>query len=136
MIILNLASVAIGGALGSVCRYLTFELINNLTGNFNNALGTTLGTILVNIAGSFLVGAIYFISIINKSGLILPEIRLLIITGFLGGFTTFSAFSLDVLKFINNGEINIALFYIATSVFLSLIAVFAGFYLAQFVSLR
>ena len=52
-------------------------------------------------------------------------------TGFLGGFTTFSAFSLDILKLFHDGQISVAVSYIILSVFLSIIAIFAGYYLTS-----
>lgn len=127
MIAINLILVGSGGALGSICRYLTFELTNLLA----NESGSFMGTMLVNIIGSFLAGIIFFVSI-SKTGLILPQTRLLIMTGFLGGFTTFSAFSLDTLRFVNDDRLSVAVCYVVASVALSLLAIFIGFYLAQY----
>lgn len=127
MMILNIALVAFGGAFGSICRYLIFESINHTLGSSNNHLAT----ILINVVGSFLAGIIYFFTSLNETGLILHQVRLLIMAGFLGGFTTFSAFSVDILKFIDGDKINIALCYTLLSVMLSIIAVLIGFYLAH-----
>ena len=105
----TLAQVALGGALGSVLRFLTVS-----------SVGAPLATALVNIAGSFLMGVLVV--------LLATRLHLapLLMTGVLGGFTTFSAFSLDALKLYQTGQPLQALFYVAGSVLLSLIAVAFG----------
>ena len=108
----TLTQVAIGGALGSVLRYLTIA-----------AVGAPLATALVNIAGSLAMGALFI--------LLSPRLSPLLMTGVLGGFTTFSAFSLDALKLYTQGQPLQALLYIAGTVVLSLIAVATGAALAR-----
>jgi len=107
-----LLQVAIGGALGSVLRFLTISLV-----------GAPVATLIVNALGSFAMGVLF----------VMLPIRLapLFMTGVLGGFTTFSAFSLDALRLYQNGQTAQAALYIAASVLLSLIAVAAGAALAQ-----
>jgi CrcB protein len=105
----TLTQVAIGGALGSVLRFVTVS-----------AVGAPLATALVNVAGSFLMG-VFFVALANRL-----QLAPLIMAGVLGGFTTFSAFSLDALKLYENGQPSQALLYVAGSVFLSLIAVALG----------
>ena len=106
--------VAIGGAIGSVLRYLTVA-----------AVTAPLATFLVNVAGSFVMG-ILFVSLANRS-----QLSPLLMTGILGGFTTFSAFSLDALKLWQSGQTTSALIYVIGTVTLSLIAVALGAALAR-----
>lgn len=123
---INFFLVFIGGACGSVSRYLATQLINYF---FVNKF--FLGTILVNILGSFLIGMLYILAS-EQVKVISEQTKLFLITGFLGGFTTFSAFSLDFFKLIEAGQIMMAIFYILISVVFLLLAVFAGFYLTKF----
>lgn len=111
---MTLFQVALGGAIGSVLRYLTVA-----------ALGTPMGTLAVNVLGSFVMG-ILFIALTARAGL-----SPLLMTGILGGFTTFSAFSLDALKLWQTGQIIPAFAYIGASVILSLGAVAIGATLAK-----
>lgn len=106
---LTLSQVALGGAIGSVLRYLTVL-----------AAGAPLGTAIVNIAGSFAMGVLFVL--LSSRTAISP----LLMTGVLGGFTTFSAFSLDALKLWQSGQMLLALAYISGSVILSLVAVTLG----------
>jgi CrcB protein len=111
--------VAIGGAIGSVARYLTGQLTFRLFGpNF------PWGTLTVNVIGSLAIGI--FAELIARKFSATPELRLLLITGFLGGFTTFSAFSLDVAVLIERGSTLSAFIYLIASMLISLLAVFAG----------
>ena len=107
-----LFQVALGGAAGSVLRFLTIT-----------AVGAPFGTFLVNVAGSLFMG-VFFATL---SARLSP----LLMTGVLGGFTTFSAFSLDALKLSESGQSAQALLYIAGSVLLSLAAVALGAALAR-----
>ena len=115
--------VALGGALGSVGRYGV-----NLGAERFAARGLPWATFTVNVLGSLLIG-IVAATIMRK----LPEpanLRLFLATGVLGGFTTFSAFSLDVLRLVQDGESGVAALYVSATVFLSILAVFIGFWLA------
>ena len=118
--------VAAGGALGSVGRYLVGVFAIRVFGpNF------PWGTFIVNIVGSLVIGfmAEAVARALNQSA----EMRMLIVTGFLGGFTTFSSFSLDTMYLIERGEVMTAILYIAASVGLALIAVTAGLALGRMV---
>ena len=106
---MTLFQVALGGAIGSVLRFLTVA-----------AAGAPMGTLIVNVLGSLAMGAL-FVALTARAGL-----SPLLMTGVLGGFTTFSAFSLDTLKLWQSGQILPALAYVAASVILSLIAVAIG----------
>ncbi|CAN7337620.1 fluoride efflux transporter CrcB [Neorhizobium sp. LjRoot104] len=120
----NMLLVAIGGAAGSVCRYLVGLWALRLWG-----AAFPWGTLAVNIIGSFAIG--FFAELIVRRFDASPEMRLLIITGFLGGFTTFSAFSLDVLSLLERGATMAGVTYIVASVAISLGAVFAGLALGR-----
>lgn len=111
---MTILSIALGGALGSVLRHLGVT-----------AIGAPWGVALVNVAGSFAIGVLYVI--LSTRTALAPALM----TGLLGGFTTFSAFSLDALKLWQSGQPGQAALYVAISVFLSLAAVAAGVSLAR-----
>jgi fluoride exporter len=119
-----LAAVAAGGALGSVARYVTVTATSRVFG-----AGFPLGTLFVNVLGSFAIG--FFACFLLRKFPAHEQVRYFLTTGFLGGFTTFSAFSLEVLTLMQRGETQRALLYVLASVVLALIAVFAGYALAQ-----
>jgi CrcB protein len=87
------------------------------------------GTLAVNVIGGFLMGL--FIELLARRFEGSPELRLFIAIGILGGFTTFSSFSLDVVVLWERGELATALFYVLASVILSIGAVFFGLWLAR-----
>jgi CrcB protein len=117
-------AVALGGALGSVLR---FAAVSYLTPLLNYRF--PLGTFLVNLAGSFLIGVAYVV-LVEKTTLA-AEYRLFFITGVLGGFTTFSAFSLEILQLWQEGHAFNAIAYATSSVILGLMLAFAGMALTQ-----
>lgn len=90
------------------------------------------GTLIVNIAGSFLIGALtgMFASVWQPS----EEMKLFLITGFLGGFTTFSAFSLDFATMWNSGAATMAVLYVVVSVTISIVALFGGLLAVRFIT--
>ena len=111
--------VAAGGALGSVLRYLVgLWTLRSFGPSF------PWGTLTVNVTGSFLIGV--FAEVIARKFGASAEMRVFLITGILGGYTTFSAFSLDAITLLERGEPVTALIYVASSVLLSALAVFAG----------
>ena len=111
--------VALGGAVGASLRHLTSLLTLRWFGpNF------PWGTLTVNIVGSFLMGV--FIELLARKFDSSQELRLLIATGIMGGFTTFSAFSLDVAVMWERGATLTAAGYVLASVMLSILALFAG----------
>lgn len=120
----NLFLVAIGGALGSTLRYGTGLAATRLVGP-----GFPWGTLTVNVVGSFAIGL--FVEAIARRFDAAEPLRLLLVTGFLGGFTTFSAFSLDAMVLIERGETGLAVVYVAASVGLSLLAAAAGLVLIR-----
>ena len=110
----TLWQVALGGALGASARYLTGVATMRLIGP-----GFPWGTLAVNVAGSFLMGVLVVVLAHKDATRLAP----LLMTGVLGGFTTFSAFSLDTITLIERGQTMLAGFYIAASVVLSLGAI-------------
>lgn len=115
----TLAAIAAGGALGAVARFLTAAAVARwLGGDFPHA------TLAVNVLGCFAMGALIGASAAAWSPG--PELRAGIFVGLLGGFTTFSAFSLDVASLTGRGEWAPAGIYIMASVALSIGGLFAG----------
>jgi CrcB protein len=116
--------VASGGAIGSVARYLVGVGMARVFG-----VAFPYGTLAVNVIGGFLMGL--FIELLARRFEGSPELRLFIAIGILGGFTTFSSFSLDVVVLWERGELAIALSYVLASVILSIGALFLGLWLAR-----
>jgi CrcB protein len=115
--------VAAGGAIGAVLRYIMIQgLVLRL-----HPLPFPLGTMLVNILGSFAIGLV----MARLVGAGQESLRLFLVTGILGGFTTFSAFSWDVLQILERGQMVQAALYILGSVLLSLLAAYAGYALMK-----
>ena len=113
----TLFQVAIGGALGSAARYLVNVTAMRLLGP-----GFPWATVGVNVAGSFLMGALV-VALAHRDAMRLAPF---LMTGVLGGFTTFSAFSLDALTLWDRGQAGPAAAYVAGSVAVSLAAIVAG----------
>lgn len=116
--------VAIGGALGSSARYLTGQAALRLFGP-----GFPWGTLAVNIVGSLAIGV--FAELIARRFDGSPELRMFVVTGILGGFTTFSAFSLEVSTMMERGDHMTAAAYVLLSLVISVAAVFAGLALVR-----
>lgn len=116
---LQILLVALGGAVGSVCRYLVGVGALRLMGP-----SFPWGTLAVNVAGSFAIGILAEL-IVARFGAS-AELRLLLITGFLGGFTTFSAFALDAVTLIERGASLAAATYLILSIGASIAAAIAG----------
>lgn len=121
---LHLFLVALGGAIGAALRHLIGQLAMKLVGT-----AFPWGTLFVNIAGSFAMG-ILIAALARRSGTP-AEVRLFFATGLLGGFTTFSAFSLDVFYLWERGEAVFAFSYIMASVTFSIAALFVGLWLVR-----
>ena len=115
-----LLQVAAGGAAGAVLRYLVVQASGRWLG-----AGFPYGTVLVNIGGSFVMGLVA-VALLGRSGM-----TPLVMAGFLGGFTTFSAFSLDAVSLFERGETWAAAVYVALSVAGSILALMAGLLIAR-----
>ena len=111
----NLACVAAGGMLGSLLRYLVAR-VTPLT-------GFPLATLAVNVIGCFVTGLLYALLMQRAAD---NALRLFLLTGVLGGFTTFSAFSLETINLLQDGYPGRALLNVAASVALCLLACLAG----------
>lgn len=120
--IYTLMQVALGGALGAVGRYLTGVAAIRLIGP-----GFPWGTLAVNVLGCFAMGLV----VVALAHLSATRFAPLVMTGLLGGFTTFSAFSLDALTIWERGQPGLAAVYVLASVVLSLAAIGAGIGLAR-----
>jgi CrcB protein len=118
----TLWQVALGGALGASARYLTGIAAMRLMGP-----GFPWGTLTVNVVGSFLMGVLVVFLAHKDATRLAP----LLMTGILGGFTTFSAFSLDTMAMVERGQTTLAGFYVVASVLLSLGAIVLAMFLAR-----
>ena len=116
--------VFLGGGLGALLRHAVNRLAFALWGASFPA-----GTMIVNVAGSLVMGLLA--GLFASHSAISQPVRLFLTTGLLGGFTTFSAFSLDALTLYERGQVGLALAYVAASVILSLAAIAAGFFLVR-----
>jgi len=122
-VLLGLA-VAIGSALGGVARWLIGTWIQLRAG-----LVFPWGTFAVNTTGGLLLG--FLVRFALGTPAVSPEMRLLLTTGFCGGYTTFSTFSYETAVLLEQGEYGRATTYVVASVVASLVAMFAGFLLAR-----
>ena len=114
----------LGGFVGTCCRYLinrTFLVIWRAP--------FPLATFTINVIGCFLFGLI--MAILSKNGMISSRLNALLITGFCGGFTTFSTFSFETFTLAGNGEISTSLFYVIASVVAGFLAVWLGMFIAR-----
>ncbi|SLN38256.1 Putative fluoride ion transporter CrcB [Pseudoruegeria aquimaris] len=119
---LTMLQVAAGGAIGAVGRYLTGVAVLRVLG-----AGFPLATLIVNVIGSFAMGVL-IVTLAHRGSMHLAPF---LTVGMLGGFTTFSAFSLDTIVLFERGETGLALLYVALSVLASIGAVFAGMTLTR-----
>lgn len=110
----NILLVAIGGAIGSVCRYLLSGI---------NVASWPWGTFAVNILGSLFIGLL--VGLVSK-GIVSPEIKLLLVTGFCGGFTTFSTFANESFSMMKAGDALQMALYLAASIVIGILAVWLG----------
>ncbi|PWC33763.1 fluoride efflux transporter CrcB [Azospirillum sp. TSO35-2] len=121
---LSLLAVAVGGATGSVVRYLMLMLIGQWVGT-----RFPFGTIVVNALGCTVMGVLSELAVLTWTPS--PEMRALLMVGVLGGFTTFSSFTLDIGVLVGRDEMAAALGYCLASVLLSVIGFFAGLWVVR-----
>ena len=117
-------SVALGGALGAIARFAVNAVIFPVMGG-----KFPLGTFVVNILGSVLIGICYVLII--ERGVLPPEMRNILMVGFLGAFTTFSTFSLDALSLWQNGHLALGVVYVLGSVILCLAGTMGAIFLTR-----
>jgi len=118
----NLLVVAAGGAVGALLRYLVYVLVGT-------SIGTGGGTLIVNIVGSFIMGVL--VEGMALAWTVNLQLRLFLVVGILGAFTTFSTFSLDVAVLFERGRLALVAGYILASVTCSIGALFAGMQLMR-----
>lgn len=121
---MNYLSIAIGGAIGALLRYIVSDLAYSY-------LGETFpwGTLVVNVIGSFLIG---FLWQLFDQLVISANTRIFLLTGVLGAFTTFSTFSLETFNLLRDGEVKLGVINVVVSTAAGLITVFLGFVAARF----
>lgn len=119
-------TIALGGSIGAIARYWLTALVNQ-----SSQTNYPLGTFLVNIAGSLMIG-IFYVVFAEKVSLD-AYWRSLVIVGFIGAMTTFSSFSLEALLLFEQGLYNTALLYIVSSVLLCVMATYAGMQITRFI---
>jgi len=120
----NILLVAIGGAIGSVGRYLVGLWATRLVGpNF------PWGTLTVNVVGAFAIGLL--VEMVARRFDASNEMRAFIVTGILGGFTTWSSFTLDTMVLFERGEVGLSALYLLASLLVSFAAIFAGLALGR-----
>ncbi len=123
----NLILVCVGGALGSGARYMVATWAAQAFGpDFPR------GTILVNLVGSFLIALVMGLSL--RTGAISPSVRLFLTTGIMGGFTTYSSFNYETLRFFEEGAEPYALLNVAVTVFGCLLAGLLGLLSARLIA--
>ena len=123
--LVNLAAVAAGGAIGASMRYLGAHLVHVLLGK-----GFPYGTLMVNVVGSLAIG--YLLELLPQTEAEPISIaRLFLVTGLLGGFTTYSAFSVETLQLIHDGNLSRAGLNIVLTLVFCFLAVWAGWLLGR-----
>jgi CrcB protein len=118
-------AVAIGAAIGGVLRYVVGAVFLQRFGP-----GFPWGTLFINVTGSFVIGIVAELALTRAFG-VTPLVRVFAATGVLGGYTTFSTFSLDTLTLIGDGAIPLALFYACGSAIFGVLGTYAGVVLAR-----
>ena len=127
-LVYNLSAVALGGALGAVGRFVLSNYFNRV---FDVHHTVHIGTMLVNILGSFLMGIVY-VYVLEKE-VWHPQLRSLLMVGMLGAFTTFSSFSLEAINFFERGHPWLSVSYVLGSVILCIAAAAGAIALARHV---
>lgn len=118
----NILMVALGGALGSVARYVVSRYVGDIAGD-----GFPWATLTVNVAGCLVIGVF---AGYGSSLCMAQSVRLLLVTGFCGGFTTFSTFANESLMLMKTADALYTLLYIGASVIAGLFAAYCGMKIA------
>jgi CrcB protein len=126
----NIAWVALGGALGSVARYL----VGVAAGRAFPLLAFPLGTLLVNVPGCFLIGLVHQLAL--QTARVPQDVRLFLTTGILGGFTTYSSFDYELTDLARRGAWGLSAAYLGLTVAGGLVAGIAGIACAGWIATR
>ncbi|HRY97721.1 MAG TPA: fluoride efflux transporter CrcB [Bacteroidales bacterium] len=124
MLLKHILLVGIGGFAGSVARYLVGRLTHGL-----QFFDIPVGTLIVNVLGSLILGLL--MGIAEKSALMTADLRMLLMVGLCGGFTTFSTFTGENLALMHSGEYLVVFLYTALSLLLGFLAVYLGYILTN-----
>ena len=124
---MRLLLVCLGGAIGSGARYLTALWAASAMGP-----AFPFGTLIVNLLGSFLIAFIMHIG--SATEMLSPELRVMLTTGVMGGFTTYSTFSYETMRYLQDGTWALALLNVAVTTVVCLAACFLGWGLAQWLA--
>lgn len=116
--------IAFGGGLGSVFRYLTAQFVNKYV-----QLYFPYATFAANVLGCFLIGL--FLGYLEKNNITNPDLKLFLVTGFCGGYTTFSTFSNENVQLLQSNQMGTAFLYIGLSIILGLAATWVGLLLSK-----
>jgi CrcB protein len=117
-------AIAIGGTLGCWARYAQSNLVQAIFGR-----EFPFATLSINVVGSFLMGFLFIVTL--ERLMIPPSVRVGVLTGVLGGYTTFSTFEMETLLLAENGEFLKAALYVVLSVVIGFAAAFGGAYIAR-----
>jgi CrcB protein len=124
MLFKDIMLVGLGGGLGSVARFLCQR---SVAAWYPHAF--PFGTLIVNFLGCFLIGLL--LGLMEKGSFVKPDMKLLLITGFCGGYTTFSAFAAENIQLLRDGRLLYFMIYTVGSVVLGILAAYAGLSLVK-----
>jgi CrcB protein len=116
--------VGVGGALGSIARYLSQQAVLKFYPS-----SFPFGTLAVNITGCFIIGLVYAFT--EKGNLLSPEWRIFLATGFCGGFTTFSSFAYENIVMLRDGELLYTFLYVAASIIVGFLAAYLAVFIVK-----
>lgn len=119
--------VFLGAGTGGVLRFITSKLVHDLLSDWF----LPMGTFAVNMIGCFLIG--FFAHLAESHSFMTPEVRLFLLVGLLGGFTTFSTFGFDLFSLIQDGKLIWAIANAVVQVVLGVLLVYLGYWLGKFV---
>jgi CrcB protein len=115
--------IIIGGGIGALLRYISSQYFNSMFG-----ASFSIGTLFVNTIGALIIGFLFNLFQVNS---VQPELRLFLIAGFLGGFTTFSTYSLETVQYLMDGNIKYGLINILSNNILCIVSVIFGMWICK-----